>query len=294
MQRSDSPARNIPGLFLGDPSSGFRIPFDADFRAYRVFGLFLLPVFGLLWLVVPVAGTAALVSWRAGALAGPNLPPVVIKRRGPRLVRRMTRRNLTGALFAAAVFAFLLLLVPSLRFWANPMAWWQALLLAPVIALLLTRMVMPKIGPNTPLAYWMALLPRVAGGPRPRREPATYAPTTFEASDLSLSEIELLALTVDPREVTVITALPKVRPVTAMRWTPSNIEHAAEVIAWVGSHGAGTEVLEANVLRVNKPGGSSYVVVPVGSYLVLADGDFRVFDAKAFAAHFEVTGGGVA
>lgn len=249
MQRSDSPARNVPGFWLGDPSSGLRWPFDATFTAWKVWGMLVIPSFVALWLLLPL-GLVLAGAVRAFSRYAARSLPVLIWR----------RRNWTGRLAGAAMALLALAALPYPRLWLLPLPWFVALLAAPLLAVVIARLVMPWITTNTPLSYWRNLLPRIAGAPRARRAPGEYvAVTDYEISETPMHDLELLALTIDPRKVVMSTATPRVQPVEFFAWTPHIPHDAAQSIAWASTHGAQCMVNpESHVLALLVDGEAVY------------------------------------
>lgn len=281
MQRSDSPARNIPGYWLGDPSSGWRWPFDATFTAWKVWALGLVPAFVALWLLLPLGVFLALSVRSIARWASPRLP-LMLWRRKPR----------QGQLAGFFLLMLVLALVPNPRTWFLPLPWYLALLAAPLLSLFVTRAIMPWVTVNTPLSYWFGLLPRIASGPRARRAPQGYAPS-FAVVDEAQTwhELELLALTIDPREVVMLTATPRVQPVEFTRWRPEVPDEAARTIAWAQAGGAITTVnADSLVLTVQVDVASRKPVYVTPGHVVYRDheGRFSTCSPSQFEREFEV------
>lgn len=282
MQRSDSPARSVPGYWLGDPSAGFRWPFDWTFAAWRVWAGLIIPLAFLLVFAIPAAALLVFAAWRFGVRGQPHIPQV----------RHSSGRNLTVYSVAGTVLLGAFAVAPTTA-WLFPLYWPVALLAAPLVSAYLTKKLRPFFDDiNTPVSYWTSLLPRIARGPRAARKTYEYIPlSAMEPGIAALSDLEYLALTIDPREVIVKTAKPKAPTLQWDQWMPTDMQRGANTLAWLSSLGVGTEVTAGNVLLVKR--GDVVTQVRPGAIVVqMADGAIHAMTDHAFRAEFDVVHGG--
>lgn len=282
MQRSDSPARNVPGYWLGDPSAGFRWWFDATFTTWKVWACLVLPVGLVLVFAVPTLVLLVLGAWLLAGRAAPHV----------RQVRSRGGRNLTRHGIAALVVLGALL-VATTPAWLAPLPWYVAILVTPLVAALVTKPARPFFDDrNTPPSYWISLLPRIAAGPRAARATSTFASAPVSATEPSpaLTDIEYLALTLDPRKVIVKTAKLKTPTIEFDQWLPVDQRLAAETLAWLARCQAGVKMVDGNVLLVSRYRESSHVTrVSPGDMIVRqVDGRFEALRDYAFKAEFDV------
>lgn len=281
MQRSDSPARSVPGYWLGDPSAGFRIPFDWTFAAWRAWAVLCVLLLVPMLFAVPAGLLLLVAAWRLGERAQPHVMQI----------RLPSGRNVTAQAVMGLVLVLALAIAPSPA-WLLPLFWPLAILATPLVAGYLTRKLRPFFDDiNTPVSYWWRLLPRIASGPRARREPGMYVPameTEIIPSIEALTDIEYLALTLDSRKVIVKTAKPKTPTVEFDQWLPTHHDKAANTLAWLASHRAGTEVAQGtNVLLVKRPG-RIVRVNPGDVVLRQPTGDFAAMREHLFRAEYDV------
>ncbi len=278
MQRSDSPARSVPGYWLGDPSAGFRWPFDWTFAAWRVWAALILPLALLLIFAVPAGVLLVLVAWRFGERARPHVMQI----------RDRKGRSRSALAVATLVVVGFLAVAPSPA-WFFPLPWYLALLAAPLASAYVTKKTRRFFDDlNTPVSYWMALLPRIASGPRPRRERSTFVPA-METGDSAapLSDLEYIALTIDPREVIVKTCTPKTPTLQFDRWLPADMQKGAQTLAWLSTLGVAASVTDGNVLLVKRV--DKVTQVRPGHVVVqMPDGTIHSMTEGAFKAEFDV------
>lgn len=281
MQRSDAPARNVPGYWLGDPSSGWRWPFDATFTAWKVWALAVIPAFVLLWLIVPVGIFIIYAAMVLAAAARRGAPPIFVG-----------RHNVTPWVGAATVALFAVGLTPNPLAWFVPLPIYLAAVVAPLLALFFARTVMPWIETNTPMSYWLRLLPRVAAGPRPRRSPRTLQSTSPGSDSDVWDPILLHALTIDPKDIRMPTATPRVQPVEFHQWLPNDLEKAALTVAWLNDNGFTVKVTEEDrTLLIDISGVHDVIKVRSGHYVILNSkmvGGITTRSAPAFEREYEV------
>ena len=162
-QHADDPGLHIRAVWLGPPSS-WRWPFDATFTEWRIgFALFAAST-ALLWLIVPAAVPTLALAWFVSSFTIRALLP---------------DGGIWPRLGMVASWAFIALLaLPDPLAWLTPMPLALAALLSPLLAALIVRRVGRYVTPERPVAYWLALLPRVAAGPR-QHQPERIDPTTL-------------------------------------------------------------------------------------------------------------------
>lgn len=182
--KTDDLAKNVPSVWLGDPSLT-RWPFDASYGQW-IGGFFLLgPVFVTMGFAVPVIVWMVLGSWFFGKFITSRF-----REDWPAfLLSRWTWR--------AVFLLFTLLAVPSPKSWVNPMNLIVALLLTPVVVFLIVRRYSRFFTPRTPLLYWIAVLWKILTRPRTPRsataERKVVDPATKYAAELDfdLDELDL-------------------------------------------------------------------------------------------------------
>lgn len=279
VQYSDSPAREVPGYWLGDPSAGLRWWFDAEFRAWRTAGTLYLPVLLILWLAVPLGALMVGVLAVLRQRATPYLPEDTYALRG-------RVRGIYPDLLMATLGLLVLLLTP-VRMLLTPMPFLLAVPAALIAVIAITKRVMPYLDNNRPFGYWAATLSRIAGGPRPRRARIEVATTVAVDDDGSshLTDYHLLGLSA---EVTVKRYRPITATVEAMRWEPRDLEAAGQVAGWLQSRGVGFRIDRDKWLIIGA--GEHAVLVQPGYFVVrMPDGSFDAMSPRAFAGTYEET-----
>lgn len=179
----DDSAKELPAVWLGAKGL-FRWPFDARFEAW-----------GLAFLLTPL-------SWVALTYVVPY--PAVVAVAAVALGRGVGRVAPGQAAVKRASIAALasLLVIAALRFGGPaslllPMHWLLAGLVAPIVAVLLTRRIMRLVDHNRPLRYRIAVFFGRAKAPRRRRDIAEFIPQDAPHA----SPIDLLADDPDPLDL---------------------------------------------------------------------------------------------
>ncbi len=271
-QRSDAPALEVPGYWLGDPSSGIRWWWDATFRAWLTFGALFVVGSLLLWWALPALVVPLLLAIPASRLLTQHLP------------ERYARPHL----FAAGLVALAVLVVPTSA-WFFPLPLVLAMVASVPLGIVATRVLMKIFDRNRPVAYWIELGHRIATGPRRQRPTLTFRPVERHGEDVGLTEIDRAALAADPKGAPVHLFRRKVPIVSAMQWTPNDVEHAGQMINWLSSINVPFKIDRDKWLIVDL---DDALLVKPGHWLIRHQGgDFEVLSDRALRRAYDEVGG---
>jgi hypothetical protein len=158
----DDSAKELPAVWLGAKGL-FRWPFDARFEAWGLAFLLTPACWLALTIFIPYPVVVAVASIALGRRVGRVAPEQLA-------VKRLSIAALAGFLIVGALRlggpASLLL----------PMHWLLAGLVAPIVAVLLTRRIMRSVDHNRPLRYRVSVFLGRAKAPRRRRDVAEFNP----------------------------------------------------------------------------------------------------------------------
>lgn len=303
IQRSEDPARNLHGVWLG-PSGSWRWPFDATFTEWGIGSTAFVVLVVMLTFIAPLGlvlavGALAFARWISALVPADSwagLLHTTAERARPR-----ARRIGTGLIVALGLLAF-----PSVSTWLLPMPWVLAVFTALYLATRFVKIVRPHVNGNQPVTYWAKALRHVVHGPRLRRQPVTATPgelsiditVSDRASDqIMLMEFEMSVLTYDVEEMIVLTYKEKSPTVEAVLFDsrardPRTCEG---VVAWLRARNVN---VRTDQITRNSQGvltSAKIRLVQAGAYLLdnhvivlePETGVVRQFTRTEFAMHFE-------
>jgi hypothetical protein len=309
VQRSEDPARNLDSQWLG-PSGAWRWWFDATYVEWAA-GLVLSIVIGVAYLFVVPAGLLIGLLVRAFAYWLAKGMPISTLMRLTRGTRETARRRAWRG-FTVACAAMVALIWPNPMGWLHHLPWWAVPVAAVMSAALVVRRGRPHVDGNRPIAYWVATLRRVAGGPRPRRTPISITPTVRVdivlddqiTEAMSVLDFNTAVAAINPKEIVVTEYRRKSPPFEAMLWdsttqNPATCEH---VVAWLRSRGVEVQIEKTEyytfddqstrrkrvVATVPAPNlATGRLSLQDGHVVLLEDGRVTLATRKEFAEHYE-------